>query len=39
MPGAQKREFPVHWLEWEWVGKGFHVSWNGEGLQQAPAVF
>ena len=40
MHGAQKREFPVHWLEWEGVGEGFHISsWDGEGLQQASAVF
>ena len=40
MHGAQTREFPVHWLEWEGVGEGFHISsWDGEGLQQAPAVF
>ena len=30
MPGAQKREFPVHWLEWERVGEGFHICWDGE---------
>ena len=40
MHEAQKREFPVYWLEWDGVGEGFYTSsWGGEDLYQVPAVF